>query len=75
MIEVLRYQGPDGSVPLNDWLASLRDPRVRAKLEIRFRRISTGVFGDSKSVGEGVQELREGIGPGYRVYWGRVVQP
>lgn len=45
--------------------------RARAKLEIRFRRVSMGIFGDAKSVGEGVLELREDLGPGYRVYFGR----
>lgn len=71
MIEVRRYQRPDGNVPLTTWLAGLRDARARAKLEIRFRRISLGIFGDIKPVGEGVLELREDIGPGYRVYVGR----
>lgn len=71
MIEVRRYQRPDGEVPLTDWLAELRDARARAKLAIRFRRVSMGIFGDIKPVGEGVLELREDIGPGYRVYLGR----
>lgn len=71
MIEVRRYQRTDGTVPLTEWLAGLRDARARAKLEIRFRRVSMGIFGDAKSVGEGVLELRENIGPGYRVYFGR----
>ena len=71
MIEVRRYQRVDGVVPLTDWLADLRDARARAKLEIRFRRVSLGIFGDIKPVGEGVLELREDIGPGYRVYIGR----
>jgi putative addiction module killer protein len=71
MIEVRRYQRPDSEVPLTDWLAGLRDARVRAKLEIRFRRVSMGIFGDIRPVGEGVLELREDIGPGYRVYVGR----
>jgi hypothetical protein len=31
MIEVRRYQLPDGGVPLSDWLAGLRDARVRAR--------------------------------------------
>jgi putative addiction module killer protein len=71
MIEVRRYQRPDGNVPLTDWLTDLRDPRVRAKLEIRFRRVSMGIFGDIKPVGEGVLELREHLDAGYRVYLGR----
>jgi len=71
IIEVRRYQRSDGKVPLTDWLADLRDARVRAKLEIRFRRVSTGIFGDIKPVGAGVLELRENVGPGYRVYMGR----
>ncbi|MFL6959442.1 type II toxin-antitoxin system RelE/ParE family toxin [Nocardiopsis yanglingensis] len=71
MIEVRRYQRVDGAVPLADWLVDLRDARARAKLEIRFRRVSLGIFGDIKPVGEGVLELREDIGPGYRVYIGR----
>ncbi len=62
MIEIRRYQRVDGAVPLTDWLADLRDARARAKLEIRFRRVSLGIFGDIKPVGEGVLELREDIG-------------
>lgn len=31
MIEVRRYQRPDGEVPLTDWLAGMRDARARAK--------------------------------------------
>lgn len=71
MIDIRRYQRADGAAPLTDWLADLRDARARAKLEIRFRRVSLGIFGDIKPVGEGVLELREDIGPGYRVYMGR----
>jgi putative addiction module killer protein len=35
------------------------------------QRVSLGIFGDVKPVGEGVLELREDIGRGYRVYIGR----
>jgi putative addiction module killer protein len=71
MVEILRYQRADGTVPVTDWLANIRDARARAKLEIRFRRVSLGLFGDIKHIGHGVPELREDIGPGYRVYLGR----
>lgn len=70
-MELHRYQCPDGTIPLTNWLAGLRDARLRAKLEIRFRRLSTGLPGDIKPVGEGVLELRENWGAGYRVYLGR----
>ena len=71
MIDIRRYQRADGAVPLTEWLSDLRDARARAKLETRFRRVSLGIFGDIKPVGEGVLELREDVGPGYRVYMGR----
>ena len=71
MIEVLRYQAGDGSVPLTDWLHSLRDKRVHAKILVRFKRLEAGNFGDCEPVGDGVLELREHLGAGYRVYFGR----
>jgi putative addiction module killer protein len=53
------------------WIASLRDERARAKIIGRLRRASDGNFGDYKSVGGGVFELRVDHGPGYRVYYFR----
>jgi putative addiction module killer protein len=49
------------------WLRAL-DERVRAKVNIRVRRLSQGNYGDVKPVGEGISELRIDYGPGYRVY-------
>jgi len=51
------------------WFDSLRDPRARARVDIRVRRLSLGNPGDVKPVGEGVSELRIDYGPGYRVYF------
>lgn len=70
MIELRRYQLENGDVPVSKWLDSLRDARARARIGVRLRRLSAGNFGDSKSVGEGVAELRVDIGPSYRVYYG-----
>jgi putative addiction module killer protein len=71
MIELRRYQLEDQSTPVTDWLGGLRDTRARAQIEVRLRRISTGNFGNCKSVGEGVSELKVDIGTGYRVYFGK----
>ena len=51
------------------WFSSLRDRQVKARIDIRIRRLSLGNPGDVKAVGEGVSELRVDYGPGYRVYF------
>jgi putative addiction module killer protein len=71
MIELRRYQLDDQTVPVTDWLRALRDTRARAQIEVRLRRVSAGNFGDCKSVGEGVAELRVDLGAGYRVYYAK----
>ena len=35
------------------------------------KRLEAGMFGDCEPVGDGVLELREHLGAGYRVYFGR----
>jgi putative addiction module killer protein len=52
-----------------DWLGALRDRRAVAKIADRLRRAADGNFGDVKSAGGGVSELRIDYGPGYRVYF------
>jgi putative addiction module killer protein len=51
------------------WLSALRDTRAQAALQVRLERLSLGLFGDSKAVGEGVSELRIDVGAGYRAYY------
>jgi putative addiction module killer protein len=71
MIEVFRYQTDDGKEPVTEWLLSLRDKQAQAKVRLRLKRLEAGIFGDCESVGDGVLELREHLGAGYRVYFGR----
>lgn len=52
-----------------DWLNGLRDRKARVRIDDRIRRLSDGNFGDTRSVGDGVQELRLAFGPGYRIYY------
>lgn len=71
MFEIYRYQSEQGVEPLTQWLSSLRDKTVQARLRMRLKRLEVGNFGDCEPVGEGVLELREHFGAGYRIYCGR----
>lgn len=65
MIEVRQTEA------FSNWLRKLRDLKALARIQIRIRRLSLGNFGDVKSVGDGISELRIDYGPGYRVYFQR----
>lgn len=54
------------------WFADLRDRRTKFRIADRLVRLSEGHFGDSKSVGNGINELRFAFGPGYRLYYTRI---
>jgi putative addiction module killer protein len=69
-IEILLFR-KGRSIPFSDWLDSLRDAQAAGIVRARLNRIRLGNFGDCKSVGGGVEELRIDFGPGYRVYYGR----
>src|SRR5580658_1484513 len=58
-------------VPFDEWFNSIRDKRMQAAVDARLARVRAGNFGDCKSVGGGVFELRVSLGPGLRVYYGR----
>jgi len=53
------------------WLESLRDRTARFRIATRIHAAKKGNFGDCRSVGEGVYEMRVHYGPGYRVYYAR----
>lgn len=65
MIEIVR------SATFDRWLSRLSDPRARARIQVRLDRLQLGNFGDVKSVGDGISELKVDQGPGYRVYFTR----
>jgi len=53
------------------WMQGLKDMRGKIGIARRIERMSHGNFGDMKSVGDDVSELRITTGPGYRVYFTR----
>lgn len=62
----------DGRAPFETWLEALRDKRFKARILTRIDRLRLGNFGDCRSVGVGVYELRIHMGPGFRVYFGLI---
>jgi len=51
------------------WLSKLKDLKGRIAIVRRIERMGYGNFGDVKSVGKSISELRIKSGPGYRVYF------
>ena len=55
----------------SDWLENLTDQPATVAIVARIERAKLGNFGDHKSVGEGVFEMRITKGKGYRLYYAR----
>jgi putative addiction module killer protein len=68
---IVIYEQKRGKSIFLDWLLHLKDVKARAVIRARINRLELGNFGDCKSVGTGVLELRVSFGPGYRIYFGR----
>ena len=51
------------------WLGQMKDRVTQTRLKVRLRKAMLGNLGDVKPVGEGVFEMREFFGPGWRMYY------
>ena len=69
--ELQIYQNPNGREPFTEWLES-RDYKTQERIQARLARLVGGNFGNCKSVGEGISEIRLHFGAGYRIYFGEV---
>jgi putative addiction module killer protein len=72
-IEVSYLEMDDGTCPYLEWERQL-DTTARGAVRIRINRIRLGNFGDCKSVTAmpNLFELRVHLGPGYRIYFGKI---
>lgn len=53
------------------WLDGQKDKSTRLRIAERIRRLSSGLFGQTRALGGGLEELKLDFGPGYRVYFAR----
>ncbi len=53
----------------SQWLNNIKDTVTIMRLEKRLDKVSRGLFGDVKPVGDGVFEMREHFGADYRMYY------
>ncbi|MBS7349594.1 MAG: type II toxin-antitoxin system RelE/ParE family toxin [Comamonas sp.] len=51
------------------WLNGIKDGLTRIRLAKRLDKAQRGLLGDVAPVGEGVSEMREFFGPGWRMYY------
>ena len=70
--EIQIYRFANGRRPFTEWLESIRDARTRRRIRARLTQLEYGNFGDYRSIGGGVFELRLHFGAGYRIYFGQV---
>ena len=68
---LIHYTDEAGCNLFGQWLESLADVGTMATIAARLVRLELGLFGDSKSLGDGLYELRIDHGPGWRVFYGR----
>ena len=51
------------------WLDGLKDRMTQQRLNVRLRKAMLGNLGDVRPVGDGVVEMREHFGAGWRMYY------
>lgn len=52
-----------------DWINSLKDRTMRARIQVRVDRLVHGNPGQHRALAGGIVELKIDVGPGYRVYY------
>lgn len=71
-IDIEFYVTKSGNCPFDNWFSSIRESHTRSKILTRLDRLKLGNFGDCKSLGDGIAELRIDYGPGIRLYYSKI---
>jgi putative addiction module killer protein len=72
MYQIIHYLDGNENDIYQSWLDSLRDRTAKIAVIRRIARIELGLFGDCKSLRDGISELRIDVGAGYRVYYAQL---
>jgi putative addiction module killer protein len=70
-IAVYYYQTGSGRCPFKSWFETLDRP-IQQIIDARLTRVRRGLLGRVENLGGGLWELKFDVGPGYRIYFGRV---
>lgn len=62
------YSDKRGKIPFSDWLEA-QDLTTRSAIRAKLDRIRSGNFSTCKKLGNGLNEIKIDIGPGYRIYY------
>ena len=66
---VIFYREPQGREPARDWIESLQDAVLIARVLQRIERAASGNLGDFRRLTKDLYELRLHTGPGLRIYF------
>lgn len=69
MITIAGFYTVKRTAEFDDWLAGIKDGLTRIRLAKRLDKVQRGLLGNVEPVGEGVSEMREFFGPGWRMYY------
>lgn len=53
----------------DDWFDSIRDDRAQTAIRRNIVKLSGGLFGNAKPIGDGLSEMKIDVGAGYRLYF------
>lgn len=62
----------NGKLPIKEWIISLKDKKIRYRIDERIKRIIAGNFGDYKKIDNELSEFRLNFGSGYRIYFSEI---